>query len=139
MNDIPEKTLIYKGLYNWYLQQQVSVKSMKAKRSHYCLLFLLQEYIELNLDDHERDADSFVFSSNYKKSIGARSKPFDVLFNEYFKNTQEAERRGNIHLANGYQLKQVHLDALFENIFKEFSGATSLEYVEINVNSYKET
>lgn len=132
------KTLIYSGLYTWYLQQNLSLRSIREKRAHFCLLYLLQELLESNLEKHNYDETSFALSSSFKRAIGCDSKSFKKLFDSYFEHTVEAERCGSIHRANGFKLKKEHLDSIFEYIFQDFSEETSLDYIEIDVDKYEE-
>ena len=129
--------IIYSGLYTWYVQQKLSLEHKSQYRSHFCLLMFIQSYLENNLKEHSQNAEAIVVSDNYKRKTKCDSKAFNELFNEYFDNVVEGNRHYSMDFfANGYKLKDTHLDSLYNLLNEEFIQTNKLSYCEISDSDY---
>jgi hypothetical protein len=136
----PDSFIIYSGLYNWYMQQDLSLDHKSKHRLHFCLLVFIQSYLEDNLTEHSQDSSAVAIADIYKRDMKCDSASFNELFNSYFDKAIEGNHHYSLDFyANGYKLKDAHLDGIFYFLIKEFENTNKLSYCKIEHNIYQET
>lgn len=136
----PNSFIIYSALYFWYMQQGLSLEHNSKYRSHFCLLIFIQRYLENNLKEHSQDSKSVAIADTYKRHMTCDSAYFNELFNIYFDKAIEGNHNyGRDFYANGYKLKDEHMNGLFDLLNQEFEDTNKLSYCEIEDNNYQNT
>ena len=73
---------IFKGLYNWYLQQPDSFFRSRIDSSYdFGLLMFIQRYIEFSYVPHNDDNMLMVLTYEYREKEGLTSSTYLKLFN----------------------------------------------------------
>lgn len=130
---------IFKGLYNWYLQQPDSFFRSRIDSSYdFGLLMFIQRYIEFSYVPHNDDNMLMVLTYEYREKEGLTSSTYLKLFNTYFEEVIESDRDKGI--ASGYKLKDNYIKEIYQYVFDDFSSSnfTTLNFVEIHRNKCTE-
>ena len=133
MSKVTPSTFIFKGLYNWYLQQPVSFFRSKINSGYdFGLLMFIQKYVEFSYTPHIDNSMLMTLTYDYRREEKLTSKTYLKPFNIYFEKVIKSDRRKGI--ASGYKLKDEYLKEIYQYIYNDFleSKSNLFEFYEIN-------
>lgn len=133
MSKVTQSTFIFKGLYNWYLQQPVSFFRLNINSGYdFGLLMFIQKYIEFSYTPHIDNRMLMALTYTYRRVEKLTSTTYLNLFNIYFDEVITPDREKKI--AGGYKLKDEYLKEIYQYIYNDFleSKSNLFEFYEIN-------
>lgn len=124
--------VIYKGLFNWYINQDF-FRSRITGSHDFFILFFIQNTIDFSLEQHEEDKLSFIITESLLiNKLNCKSIKFKSLLNKYYEVSFKSNRE--MKLANGYRLKEKYYKEIYEYVILDFNKNKRMNYIEISRN-----